>query len=224
MTHSPFGDPGSPPPFQPLAAILAWVVPGAGHFYLGHKRRAVLIFAGVLGLFASGLFIGGIGSVDRRENFFWYLGEVLAGPVTLGVNAVHQTYFKAYDPDEVGAVKSTAQLPLVHRRAAYPNERPATITRDLVDESGQKVPVSIRTFAVAGPGEKPAPPYIRSLGRVAELGTLFCTVAGFMNLICIFDAAWRRRAEDEEALAAAGAGGMGGAGAVRAVGGKGAAA
>lgn len=213
MPHSPAGPEVPPPPFQPLAALLAWLIPGAGHYYLGHKRRAVLIAAGTFGLFASGLFIGGIASVDRRENFFWYLGECLAGPVTLGVNAVHQSYFKAYDPDDVSHLARTSQIPLLHRRAAYPNERPTTVTLSLENGSGARVPTPISTFAPAGPGEAPAPPYIRSLGRAAELGTLFCTVAGFMNLICIIDAAWRRRAEDEAALALRAAQAAAGAGA-----------
>jgi hypothetical protein len=200
MANPPVGAESSPPPFQPLAAVLAWLVPGAGHYFLGHKRRAILIAAGILGLFASGLFVGGLASVDRRENFFWYLGESLAGPITLGVNAIHQSYFKAYEPREAAFVTSTSQIGLLRRRAAFPNERPTTLTRELDDGPGRKVTVSLPTFAVAGPGETPAPPYIRSLGRANELGTLFCTIAGFMNLICIFDAAWRRRADDEEAL------------------------
>jgi hypothetical protein len=189
-----------PPPFQPLAAALAWLFPGAGHLFLGHTRRAILICAGILGLFGSGLFIGGISCVDRRENFFWFLGQSLAGPMTLGVNYIHQTQFKAYEPNAARTVRSTAELANLGRRSAYPYERPATITRNnLLDNQGRTVSVEIPVFVAADPakGEKPAPPYTKSLGRANELGTLFCTIAGFMNLICIIDAAWRRRADAE---------------------------
>lgn len=34
------------------------------------------------------------------------------------------------------------------------------------------------------------PPNIKSIGKMNELGTLFCTVAGMINLIAIIDAGW----------------------------------
>jgi uncharacterized protein DUF6677 len=39
--------------------LLAYVVPGAGHFYLGKRERAILFFAIVVLLFALGLAIDG---------------------------------------------------------------------------------------------------------------------------------------------------------------------
>jgi hypothetical protein len=89
-----------------------------------------------------------------------------------------------------------AELERSPRRSAFPNERRSTLTRDLVDGSGRTRPVQVPVFMPANTakGEKPEPPYTKSLGRANELGTLFCTIAGFMNLICIIDAAWRRRA------------------------------
>jgi hypothetical protein len=36
------------------------------------------------------------------------------------------------------------------------------------------------------------PPNVKSLGRVNELGTLFCTIAGMLNLIAVIDASTRR--------------------------------
>lgn len=42
-----------------LAMILAYLVPGAGHFYLGYRRRAAVFFAIVLFMFVVGLSIDG---------------------------------------------------------------------------------------------------------------------------------------------------------------------
>ncbi|HUP49031.1 MAG TPA: DUF6677 family protein [Thermoanaerobaculia bacterium] len=42
-----------------LAMVLAWLVPGAGHFYLGYRRRAAAFFAIVLFMFLIGLAIDG---------------------------------------------------------------------------------------------------------------------------------------------------------------------
>ena len=50
-------------------------------------------------------------------------------------------------------------------------------------------------FASAGPGQ--GPPNKKSLAKVNELGTLFATIAGMMNLIAVIDAAFptiRKRA------------------------------
>ncbi|HEU4522088.1 MAG TPA: DUF6677 family protein [Thermoanaerobaculia bacterium] len=42
-----------------LAVILAYVVPGAGHFYLGYRRRAAAFFAIVFFMFVIGLAVDG---------------------------------------------------------------------------------------------------------------------------------------------------------------------
>lgn len=42
-----------------LAMILAYLVPGAGHFYLGYRRRAAAFFAIVFFMFVIGLAIDG---------------------------------------------------------------------------------------------------------------------------------------------------------------------
>jgi hypothetical protein len=62
------------------------------------------------------------------------------------------------------------------RRTAYPHE-----VRD--PATGAPAP--------AAPGQRP--PNTKSIGRVNELGTLYCTIAGMLNLICIIDAAFRPR-------------------------------
>lgn len=162
MSSAPYpAAPAAPAPapeetFQPVALVLAALFPGAGHIYLGEVKRGVLIAAGVLGLFVGGLLIGGIGVVDRRDNFIWFMGQALVGPIAFGVDTAHQSMFKVVD--------GGGRL-----RPAGPDEGRG--------DQGQVV--------YGG-----TPPYIRSLGRVNELGTLFATIAGMMNLICIIDAAF----------------------------------
>lgn len=154
----------APERLEPVAAVLAIVLPGLGHWYLGEPKRAALIAAGVLGLFFGGMLIGGIDAIDRREDPIWFAGQALVGPLAFGVDYMHQTRFKVIDP-ETGA-----------RRTAHPDE-----TRD---------PASGRAVE-AGPGQ--GPPNIKSLGRMNELGTLFATIAGMLNLIVILDAAYHAR-------------------------------
>lgn len=184
------------PPFQPVAAVLAWIFPGLGHWYLGHTRRAVLIAAGILGLLGSGLLIGGIDCIDRKEDYFWFLGQALTGPVVIGLDHLHQTQFKGLDPTSVTNLRrndpalARGDFARAVRRSARPNEIRIIEEVKLGDGSVLRVP----TFTPARAGE--FPPNIKGLGRTNELGTLFCTIAGFMNLICICDAAQNRRRDN----------------------------
>jgi len=63
------------------AAVLAWVVPGAGYAMLGDVRRGVLAGAGVLGLFLAGILIGGVDVVDRTEDSLWFAAQAGTGPI-----------------------------------------------------------------------------------------------------------------------------------------------
>ena len=77
-----------------LAPVLAWAWPGAGHIRLGQRRRGLLIMAGVLFLFISGLLIGGFSVVDRRDQRLWFLAQALNGPVAFAADYINQTQVK----------------------------------------------------------------------------------------------------------------------------------
>ncbi|HOW73753.1 MAG TPA: hypothetical protein PKY77_24390 [Phycisphaerae bacterium] len=65
---------------MPLAAFLGWLVPGAGHLFIGERARGT-IFLVVIGLtFWSGIAIGGVkNTVNSKDRFLWFLGQVCAG-------------------------------------------------------------------------------------------------------------------------------------------------
>jgi hypothetical protein len=87
-------DPDVSNSFDPAAFLAAVALPGAGHAVAGDRRRGVMIGVGVLGLYATGLLIGGISVIDRRENDWWFYGQAMVGPLTFGIDYVHQTRFK----------------------------------------------------------------------------------------------------------------------------------
>ncbi len=75
-----------------LAALLAWLVPGLGHFYQGRRGKGVLYFVCILGLFLMGMALGGTKVVFWRwlsplaspEDFrWWYLAQFWAGLIAL---------------------------------------------------------------------------------------------------------------------------------------------
>jgi hypothetical protein len=67
-------------------AALGWLLPGYGLIRLGHRRRGAWAMAAVLGLFASGLVIGGLDSVDRREDGLWFVMQAGTGPIAFAAD------------------------------------------------------------------------------------------------------------------------------------------
>ncbi len=97
-THAPGTPPGaapgdpattSPPPAEPVesmpmrpeAAVLAWLYPGLGHLYVGHRRRGLLIMVAATLLILGGVLIGGPDVVDRRNDRLWFIAQAGCGPV-----------------------------------------------------------------------------------------------------------------------------------------------
>jgi hypothetical protein len=64
-----------------VVGLAAWLVPGAGHFILGERTRAIIIFVTIAILFTAGLYIGSIGVIDSANQRPWYIGQMLTSPV-----------------------------------------------------------------------------------------------------------------------------------------------
>lgn len=87
------------PEFNPLAGILAWVLPGLGHISLGERRRGILIGGGMGFLILVGVLVGGIDSVDRRDDRLWFIAQAGCGPVAFLLDTVNQAAVKRGRPD-----------------------------------------------------------------------------------------------------------------------------
>ena len=189
-----------------FALVLAWLVPGAGHAYLGQFKRGLYIFLAVTGLFSGGLLIAGPSAVDSGlvyQEYFralrarvsgqpvpirdrceggepvWFAGQAMAGPMALAVDAWHQHHLKIREPG----------------------------TRRVLDASGNSVTEVFTTYRPPRPDEArdpqtgaalpfaagQDPPYVRALGRVHEIGMLACSLAGLGNLMCMIDVVFSRR-------------------------------
>lgn len=78
------------------AGFLGWLVPGLGHYYLGHKGLAVVFFLGITLPYLTGLALGGIlDSANPRTNVFLLLAEVPLGgyciPTVLASRAIERS-------------------------------------------------------------------------------------------------------------------------------------
>lgn len=170
-----------------LAAVL---LPGLGHAVAGERLRGLFVAIGVLGLFFGGMLIGGIDTIDSKDNKVWFIGQALVGPVAFGIDWVHQDKFKAFDREQVMRSATTRELQNLRKRSAYPNEQ-----MDIAEVSTNQGRVRMKVWVPAQPGG--GPPNATSVGKVNELGTLFSTIAGMLNLIAIIDAGFPGRPKRE---------------------------
>jgi hypothetical protein len=80
--------------FKPLPAILGWLIPGLGHVYIGERGRGMFVFAGVAFLWACGLLIGGIDSVDRKGDRLWFIAQAGTGPIAFVIDGLNNSLLK----------------------------------------------------------------------------------------------------------------------------------
>jgi hypothetical protein len=86
----------SPPIY--FVGILAWLVPGAGHWMLGMRGRGAAMFFGIVLTFLIGVALGSVFQVnpDRPETHsFWYVLQLICGLPTIAAtfaqNALSQS-------------------------------------------------------------------------------------------------------------------------------------
>ena len=70
--------------------MLGWILPGWGHYSIGHRRRGLLIFGGVMFLVFCGVLIGGINAVDHENDSLWFIAQFWCGPVVLAIDLINQ--------------------------------------------------------------------------------------------------------------------------------------
>ena len=60
--------------------LVAWMIPGAGHFLIRERKCGIILFAVITTLFAMGLFVGSIGVVDWVTGRIWFYAQILYSP------------------------------------------------------------------------------------------------------------------------------------------------
>jgi len=102
--------------FQPVAAVLAYLIPGAGYLALGQKVRALWVFIGVMGLIVGGTLIGGIDVIDRHRDSpvdgdpWWFIPQAGAGPIIFAIDWVREEKLKDQITPSIGRVNEVGIL------------------------------------------------------------------------------------------------------------------
>lgn len=174
-----------------LAAALAWLLPGLGHFYQRRIPKGLLFMVCVLSTYFVGLGLGHgrvVYASYRPNDFRWQypVFQVHCGIVALP--ALVQAY-KTQDGDDPYYV-------LCERYPEDYNEQALRFTQ--IDQDNPPAVMPERTLKdgiMAPPPGKADPANQDVLGRwhfdykhFYELGTLYTMVAGILNLLAVYDA------------------------------------
>ena len=194
------------------AAFLAWLWPGAGHFYQRRFAKGFLFMICVLGTFFYGLGLGRgrvVYASFKQNDFRWhYICQLGAGAVTFPAIAQaiktktdilppqkprdmadYSRYADAYQ-DYVKRLKE----PFFVLCERYPEESGQLAFHRVKEEDGYAGPTFKDGFMAPPAG----PIYLNDMDVLGmwhvemkhqfEMGTLFCVVAGLLNLLVIYDA------------------------------------
>ncbi len=92
--------------FPLTVGLLAWLIPGAGHFLLKEKKRALIIFATIILTFCAGLYLGSIGVINPVGAKPWYVAQIMNSPIVAALGSVATTgnYPVFGRPNEIGQI------------------------------------------------------------------------------------------------------------------------
>ncbi len=94
--------------YMGIVGLAGWAIPGAGHWILGQRLRAFVIFLGITLTFAIGLAIGSIGVIDPLHERLWFIPQMMVSPLVkiLGnMTASNPDRFYCFGrPNEIGQI------------------------------------------------------------------------------------------------------------------------
>ena len=153
-----------------LAAFLAWLIPGLGHWYQGRIAKGILYFVCILGTFSYGVYLGG------NSELGW--GRVV---------------YVSFRPGDM-------RLPYLCQVCVSLPALPALVQANRVRNGkeplagGFMAPPSLAGggFDRFGDRDRNEQPTIhalhKELHRYFELGTVYTMIAGLLNVLAIYDA------------------------------------
>lgn len=174
-----------------LAAVLAWLWPGAGHFYQRRFAKGFLFSVCILGTFFVGLRIGCgrvvYASFDRDDFRWQYLCQAATGLPALPAviqamktgkgGAPYWVLCERYPPN---ARNGQGQLIQYSRIADADRGRSAETLKDgfMAPPAGPRLPEENDVLGM----------WHVECGNWFEIGTFYTVMAGLLNLLAIYDA------------------------------------
>lgn len=152
-----------------LAAFLAFLVPGLGHFYQRRTGKGVLYLVCILGLYGIGFALG------EGKNVYWSWVNPMKDPDNFRIHYLGQMWVGI--PSLLALLQATlihyGQIPLFRGFMAAPMLDPSmsAATRTIIEGVVRDVNGLFDRY-----------------GKLVEIGALYTTVAGLLNILAIYDA------------------------------------
>lgn len=154
-----------------VAGVLAWLIPGLGHFYQGRNAKGALFAICIMGTFLYGLYLGGSKEVGwGRAVYFSFRTNDWRLPwlcqIGVGFPTVPMTLLQ-WKLEDKPILNGFMAPPALHLPEAADN---------------------------AAPRELPPPSQIslawinRLLPRYFDMGTVYTMIAGLLNILAVYDA------------------------------------
>jgi len=151
---------------RPLAALLAWLIPGAGHFYQGRRTKGALYLVCILSAWILGFALGGghvvYASWQPGDKRWHYLLQAGVGAAALP--ALVQGEWMRRNTNPFNGHTMDGYEPLFGGFMAPP-------IRPVIDDEADEVSA---WYARRGAGY--------------EMGTWYTVIAGLLNILVIYDA------------------------------------
>jgi hypothetical protein len=165
----------------PLVALIGWIIPGAGYFFIGQRVRGAVIGVTVILMFVFGVLLAGIRVIDVP-----------------GYDRGEPVYYQM-QVDSHGDVSETKTN---HPGMNQPAGRWAMIAHPFVEITNKPWfvpqvitgPLCLAAAAWSNSAARPAADgsvVEASHARIYEIGTLYTAIAGMLNLLAIIDASSR---------------------------------
>ena len=89
-----------------VVGLIAWVIPGGGHFIIKERKRAAIICTAIMLTFLTGLYIGSVGVIDPVGSWPWYIPQMMTSPAVafLGNLTKTQGYICYGKPNDIGQI------------------------------------------------------------------------------------------------------------------------
>ena len=173
-----------------LAALLAWLIPGAGHFYQRRRAKGALFCICILSTFLFGLGLGRgrvVYASFQSEDFRWqFVPQLACGAVTFPALAQKMVTQDGGDPMWVLCERFPANHPNSDLRfSKITAENQDQKLNDATLKDGFMAPPSGPKLAR---GNDALSKWHFDYRHDFEMGTLFTVVAGLLNLMAIYDA------------------------------------
>lgn len=168
-----------------LAGLLGWLIPGAGHWYIGRPARAIILFVTIQALFWSGVAVGGVFTVQpslqswwwralnpREEDAWWWRAQVCTGLTGIIAYQRQASWYARVEADLPPQPRNPISGPPRDQAEAQQWQQYRTEWQRYQEQADANLAKS--HLALTSPA--------------GDIAYIFSGVAGMLNLMCIFDA------------------------------------